>query len=332
MRQNGFWINSKQLHDIDEQAGMLPQWEQEYQQLGHGKFAGSLSVAQVQEFTLIRETSNKSLHESVMPPPDQIVVGMCLNSENAPTVNGKVFDRDSLIVIDGRYNYDIRSDGHMELLGIAVNRDYFFSKVQEDDASIASDAIASILTPLEPRAANMLRQYFINLSDILQNRQQYEGNPLTPRMLASSTLSNIALAVSLSQPQHYLSSAPKLHQRRAAIVQNAIDYMRKNACEEIGILDVCAATHVSRRTLQYCFEERLNISPLQYLKALRLNQARRQLKHLIELQLAHERENTIASVAALCGFHHASRFASDYKRMFGELPSQIKAYAAADPA
>lgn len=325
MQQAQLQINTVHLQDVDEQASMLPEWEQEYQQLGHGKFSGCLSYAEIQEFTLIRETSNKALHESVMPPEDQMVIGMSLGSENSPSFNGKVFDRNSLLMIDGQRSHDIRTDGYLELLGIAVNRDYFFSKVQEQDARIATDSLNSTVTQLEPRAADMLRQYFIMVSDILQHREHNAVSALTPRILANSAISNIALAVSLSRDDQYAEAMPKLQQRRDRIVQTAIDYMRANASEEIGILDVCAATHVSRRTLQYCFEERLNISPLQYLKALRLNQARRQLKHLVELQVAHEHQNTIASVAALCGFNHASRFASDYKRMFGELPSQIKA-------
>jgi AraC family ethanolamine operon transcriptional activator len=324
MQQAPLQVRTVHLQDVDEQASMLPEWEQEYQQLGHGRFSGCLAYADIQDFVLIRETSNKALHESVMPPDEQMVIGMCLSAENSPAFNGKVFDQNSLLMIDGQRSHDIRTEGHLELIGIAVNRDYFFSRVQEQDTRIANDSLKATVTQLAPRAADMLRQYFIMVSDLLQHRDHAGVSLLTPRILANSAISNIALAVSLSRGDHYGDNMPKLQQRRDRIVQLAIDYMRKNACEEIGILDVCAATHVSRRTLQYCFEERLNISPLQYLKALRLNQARRQLKHLMELQVTHEHQNTIASVAALCGFNHASRFASDYKRMFGELPSQIK--------
>lgn len=323
MLQENLLVNTMRLHDVDEQARLLPDWEQEYQQLGHGKFAGTLEFAQLRDFTLLRETSNKALHERVMPPDGQIVVGMCLSGDGASTFNGKVVGPDSLVVIDGRHSYDIRTEGHIELVGIGVQRDFFFSKVHEQDAAVAADALSATVTELDKRAAAMLRQYFVMVAELLQSGEGGAG--LTPRMLASGAISNIALAVRLGQRGRDSEAIPRSQQRRERIVQQAIDYMRANASEEIGILDVCGATHVSRRTLQYCFEERLNISPLQYLKALRLNQARRQLKQLAELQRAHERENTIASVAALCGFHHASRFASDYKRLFGELPSQLKA-------
>jgi AraC family ethanolamine operon transcriptional activator len=92
--------------------------------------------------------------------------------------------------------------------------------------------------------------------------------------------------------------------------------MRCNADQNMDILDVCAAANVSRRTLQYCFEGCLEISPLQYLKVLRLNRARRQLKT--------DQHRSVADIASLCGFDHPSRFSSDYRKMFGELPSQTR--------
>lgn len=323
MFKDSLLINAFQLDDVDDQAAQLPHWDQEYQQLGCGKFSGSLAYVDLQEFTLIRETSNKALHETVMPPADLMVVGMSMSCENSPTFNGKVFDQNSLLMVDGQRSHDIRTEGHLDLIGISVNRDYFFSRVHEQDASIASDSINSTVTQLQAHLAATLRQYFIYVSQILQGSNAAMGGILTPRMLASSMMSHIALAVSLSNPGKYADTVPRSQQRRADIVQKAIKYMREHASEEIGILDVCAATYVSRRTLQYCFEERLNISPLQYLKTLRLNLARRELKLLLESQVVRERENTIANVAANCGFNHASRFASDYKRLFGELPSKI---------
>jgi len=317
------WVNTVHLDDVDEQAGMLTGWKQEYQQLGCGRFSGTLSSVNAGEFTLIRETTNKALHETVMPPGDTMVMSMCLAGENAPRFNGKLIDQNSLLIMDGRRSHDIRTKGDLELLGVVVNRDHFFFNTCEQDARIADAAIKSSITQLAPGAADMLRQYFIMISHVLQNRSDPLSARLSPRMLAAGVLSNISLAVSLSNPDQFSAALPQ-HKRRHRISQEAIDYMRKNAGEEIGILDVCAAVHVSRRTLQYCFEERLGMSPLQYLKALRLNQARRQLKHLMQMQVRHCNEHTIANIAALCGFNHASHFASDYKRMFGQLPSQIK--------
>jgi AraC family ethanolamine operon transcriptional activator len=56
------------------------------------------------------------------------------------------------------------------------------------------------------------------------------------------------------------------------------------------------------------------MSPVTYLRALRLNGVRRELKR--------GGDEAVADRAARWGFWHQSRFAADYKHLFGELPSE----------
>ena len=79
------------------------------------------------------------------------------------------------------------------------------------------------------------------------------------------------------------------------------------------------AACASRRTLQYCFEEFLHTTPQAYLRALRLNEARRTLKS--------RADQPITELASELGFASASHFTRHYKLMFDELPSEtLKAY------
>ena len=79
---------------------------------------------------------------------------------------------------------------------------------------------------------------------------------------------------------------------------------------------MCLAVNVESRVLLYCFQEVLGLAPVAYLKYLRLNHVRRQL------MLADTQLGDIGNVAARWGFWHMSRFASEYRKLFGELPSE----------
>jgi AraC family transcriptional regulator, ethanolamine operon transcriptional activator len=68
---------------------------------------------------------------------------------------------------------------------------------------------------------------------------------------------------------------------------------------------------VSRRTLQNAFLRVLDMSPLAYVKAVRLKQAREALK----------RSQSVTEAATACGFWHFGHFAHDYQTLFGERPS-----------
>jgi AraC family ethanolamine operon transcriptional activator len=73
---------------------------------------------------------------------------------------------------------------------------------------------------------------------------------------------------------------------------------------------------VSRRTLQYSFQEVLGINPVRFLRAMRLNGVRRDLKS------GSRPAASVQDIAARWGFWHLGHFVTDYKRMFGELPSE----------
>ncbi|RJF92067.1 helix-turn-helix domain-containing protein [Noviherbaspirillum saxi] len=66
-----------------------------------------------------------------------------------------------------------------------------------------------------------------------------------------------------------------------------------------------STNQVSRRTLQYCFEEVVGMSPLNFLRTVRLNAVRRELFFKCQL-------GQVTEVAMSWGFRHLSQFASDF--------------------
>ncbi|WP_166355552.1 AraC family transcriptional regulator [Phytoactinopolyspora limicola] len=74
--------------------------------------------------------------------------------------------------------------------------------------------------------------------------------------------------------------------------------------------------HVSERTLQAGFNQYLHRSPKAYLTDVRMQRA------YDELRAAERGTVTVASVARRLSFHHVGRFAVEYKKRFGESPSE----------
>ena len=76
------------------------------------------------------------------------------------------------------------------------------------------------------------------------------------------------------------------------------------------------AAGVSERALRKGFVERYTLPPAGFLKAFRLNGARKELRRIASPELR------ITDVANKWGFWHLGQFAGDYRAWFGELPSQ----------
>jgi AraC family ethanolamine operon transcriptional activator len=107
------------------------------------------------------------------------------------------------------------------------------------------------------------------------------------------------------------------HARRT--LRRVRDYLQAHTDRCVTVHELCQALGSSPRALQDCFQRYVGLSPKTYLKALKLNEARRELRG-DDSALA-----TVSDVAVRYGFWHLSKFAADYRRLFGELPSQTLA-------
>lgn len=97
--------------------------------------------------------------------------------------------------------------------------------------------------------------------------------------------------------------------------RRAVQFMRENLQRDIYMEEVAAAAQISDRSLRLAFDDLLGISPTRYLSLLRLHQANRQLSTY------GVRRQSVKSVAMSCGMWNLSRFAANYRRAFGEHPS-----------
>jgi transcriptional regulator GlxA family with amidase domain len=79
---------------------------------------------------------------------------------------------------------------------------------------------------------------------------------------------------------------------------------------------MAAAADVSERTLRSAFHEYYGTGPVDYLQLRRLNQVRRVLR------AAEPGEVTVTDVLLHHGVLQFGRFASQYRRLFGESPSE----------
>ncbi len=104
--------------------------------------------------------------------------------------------------------------------------------------------------------------------------------------------------------------------KRLNIIQEIDDYLEANQVVPLTVRDLCKIVQVSERTLQYNFRSLIGITPQTYLKAIYLNRVRK------GLYAETSEDKCISDIANKWGFWHMGQFAADYRRLFGELPSE----------
>jgi AraC-like DNA-binding protein len=135
--------------------------------------------------------------------------------------------------------------------------------------------------------------------------------PLVRAQLESYVLSQMLLVVP-HEYQHLLTTPGEVVRRRH--VRSAMDFIEERASEPITGPDIASAACVSLRALQVGFHEELNLSPMAYLRNVRLDRAHADL-------LTGPADVSVSEVAMRWGFSHLGRFAEQYRRKFGVLPS-----------
>ncbi len=101
------------------------------------------------------------------------------------------------------------------------------------------------------------------------------------------------------------------------VVKLVLDYVHSEPSAEITAMEMCAVAGCSQRWLEYSFKKRFGVTPKKYVKYLRLSRLRHDLLHSFETE-----NRTVIELAIVYGFWHMSQLAADYRKVYGELPSE----------
>lgn len=135
--------------------------------------------------------------------------------------------------------------------------------------------------------------------------------PLARAKLESYVLTQLLLVV----PHNHLDKIDQPRDRALRRhVKEAIEFIQSHASQPISGPDIAKAACVSMRALQTGFREELGVSPMAYLRDVRLARVHAEL-------LSDTDDTSVSEVANKWGFPHLGRFAEQYRRKYGVRPS-----------
>lgn len=103
---------------------------------------------------------------------------------------------------------------------------------------------------------------------------------------------------------------------RKEVVHRSLQLLAERSGSRTKVAELAAASGVSERTLRSAFKEYFGVGPVRYLMLRKLHRVQRTLR------LAGPDETLVSEVLFNEGIWELGRFASQYQRHFGELPSE----------
>ncbi len=285
-------------------------WGLEFTQLDSGPFNGVLRQVVAPKVALTHFSLDRHFYQRGRISAPGRTFAIFLNRvtpmrwRNSPAV-----DSDTLVIFPPDGALDALTYPGFDAVSISIDQAFLHAVSQLCDLERSFEAIPDHAANFQTdgRVIDALRvavRTLFTMSELAAGdayRREVEGD-----------IARLILQAVAAQPQN---GARASHRKRDRAFSAALELIDAAAIPPT-VPDLCKRVGASERTLRYAFRERLGVSPKQYLNAHRLKRVRRRLRD------APPGASPVQDIAARFGYWHTGQFAADYKRMFGELPSE----------
>lgn len=305
--------------DASELKEQVVEWNGDFAQLSAGPFSAIGGLTQLGVITLARFTYDQTVLNRSYAPRDTMAFLFPGRGSAPAYVRGRPVEYTQGVAITQDACCEAITHGPFVVMAAAI--DLGFWNAQSN--WLRTQPVADTRGPSIVSQAAWLGSLESSINWILDAVTQYPAvlgredirASLVDRLL--STLSKIDGRAT------EVGTRGEGRARRHRAVERAREYIRANVSEQIRLSDLCNHCYVQSRSLEYGFREMCGLSPVAYIKAVKLSRVRKALLS-VEVPL-----RSISEIACDFGFWHLSQFAVDYRRFFGETPSSTRERARA---
>ncbi len=306
----GNGMRSVAIEAAEVQASMQPWFRLECYQLSRGTRLAQVDLLDLGGRHIVRESQYAAIHKLGATGENQCTVSSCTPMPGSRLSEFSSDAAAAVFFLPRNTEFDIHVPAGACTTYVSFDQDEFVRGAR---------ALAPELWERPPAQLDMFtgvpQTAFLDAVAQIE-RAAASGHSLDPSVLRDLTLQLVLMSTVGSTSGNALP-----HARDRARAFDVCRKARALIADSLAagfvptIPEICTAVNVSERTLQYAFRRYVGMTPLAYLRVCRLNRVRSEL-------LALGAETTVTTVALRYGFLHLGRFASDYKRLFGESPSR----------
>ncbi len=278
-----------------------------YQQIEGGAFNGNMQHFEVGKIRLFSEFCNRSVLKNGMLKKGLCTISFAPQKTPSWRITQFKVQQSTVVFLPGDIEFEVQTQANTKGVFFVLDQEMLLDAAEREGHWLTQNH--QQIKAIEASATHPL----FDLPNILIRRRNVP--PKTQEYLNRLTLDFSLDALTATHNAH-LIKAPTTLSKAYALTRKARDFIEQNISRPLTIFEICNAIGTSRRALQYAFNTVFSISPVNYLRAIRLNHVRR------ALLAKNENANSVTVVALNWGFVHLGRFSQDYKKLFGESPSE----------
>lgn len=298
--------------DIDELALFQVNKNRRYTQLYPGKLQGDYLEINLGKLQVFRENLNVGTLIEATPASNFVPFAALLSNRDDSNFCGKHIEKNAILQASGG-DWDVNFKHHLSVIAAVFDRDTFSHDIHMlTGEEIPNEWLISKACLTEPLALTQYATGVNNIINVIQAKPEVLKTENSIRMINDTILRLAYNVLKVTTP----CTEKRVNQsKRCEGVRQVIDYLHSYGESVPTIPELCKIAKLSERNLQYGFKEYLGVTPIRYLRLLRLNGVRR------DLLINHNNKCKVVDVALDWGFIELGRFAREYRQLFQELPS-----------
>lgn len=296
------------FNDIDAMAASAFASDQEYEQIGRGRFQGRVTQLVLDRVKLARESWTPGLLQRGSAPVGTWMFGLPIAAEGSLHIKRRPVRSGELLAATSDDDIGFAATGRADIMVVVLPTAMIDRWVQ---ARRGIDSFEKdIPSPRRQVSAAEMTRRAGALASLLQALQTQPNDHLGGQGLSQiedrifDVVLDMIPTAELIEPLH----------RRARVARAVLDLLHERLDDPPSITELCVAVGAKERTLHLSCVEAFGRPPATLLAKLRLNAVHRALSRPGQ-------ETSVTVVAGLYGFTHFGRFAEIYRRQFAELPS-----------
>ncbi|KKB63588.1 AraC family transcriptional regulator [Robbsia andropogonis] len=283
---------------------------------GHAEGTSHMDFVKVGRLGLGTIAFGSDMHVDVESVDGYYLLMFCLSGQALARTRDTTLrvDQDNGILCRPGHSFDAQLSDNCEQFVLRIDAQAFVSVLGDEPLHIA---------PRLPVGGPHLRGWMEQLRALTGSTALLESARNSPGIathMEHLLLELLSQAVGPLSPYDGISGVSAALPSRStgiapAFVRRAEDFIRARSADALQLQDIADAAGVPPRTLREGFQHFRGITPMQFVRDIRMSRAR-------ETLLRAEQDVRVSDIALECGFFHLGRFSLAYAKTFGESPSE----------
>jgi len=310
MTENFFMKHT--FNSFVDMADVLHSWDIEIRQLKEGKIEDTVKQLKVNKILLSYGEFSGTTHQIGEIPPGR-TFAFYTDKSSQLIWRKKDIPLNALMIFPLNSKLDVVIKGTKTIIHtINVSEENLISRLQENELDLYKSLISTneLVTMTPSQMKNLQEVYYKYIQSAEENPDLINERNFQV-CLEEEFFSVLIDALLFEEKINHSETKDRIVQ-----AWNKLEaYIETHKHRPIMLSELSRATGIGDRSIFRLFNDRFGISPKAYLNKLRLNGVRKDITQIDSTK------NNITQIAYNWGFWHMGQFAADYKRLFGQLPS-----------